>query len=147
MENTKKGYLLMLGFCFFSSISFLCVDAAFRMDSDLTPANGIFWGFLGTYCLSSVGLVSSKFRHNLKKEFITHHKLIAIISVLSTIGALFWFWAMKESNSNFVFYGKKQYFIRSIIRDNLFTRKILLARNSKLINYVNRLFFISNFKR
>lgn len=99
MSDVTKGYFCMMGFCVFAAISYLSADFAFRISQKLSSETAIFWGFLCANGVSFLGIFSSGFRQEIKKELCSHGKLIVGISFLTTIGAVFWYWALKESNA------------------------------------------------
>ncbi len=103
MNQTLRAYFLMTGFAFMAMISYLCVDWVLRLDPNLYPGNAFFWGCSGGVILSLPYFLShQKTRRELVNTFSRHGGLITLITLLTTIGGCFWFWALDLSNSGII---------------------------------------------
>lgn len=95
----KKGYLLMLAYSFFAANAFVMVDVL-NTHFDVSIYNAFFWGFLGALSISTPLLFSQKHnRENMQISFQKYWKVLLLVSFISTISGILWFWAIAESSS------------------------------------------------
>lgn len=136
----------MIGASWTGAISYLLSDFAFDTFTYLTPVNGVFWGMLGaTICAFPFMVFSKKRRTKLIKTFKRDWKVLILISILTTIGALIWWYTIKQTSSGLVsLLGESRvlfvFILGVVFLKDKYVLKELLALSVALIGFI----FISN---
>lgn len=128
MNYTSKqlGYLYISIFIVCGSIAGLLVDAVFRTNPGFSPLIGTVYGFAGVCIGSLILLASSKpIRTNVTHLFSTQWKIVLLISLLTTIGVMIWFYSISVVGSGFVSLLSKMQVIWAYILGTLFLGELI----------------------
>ena len=145
-QHPLWGAFLVLCHVLCGIVAYLTMDKVFMMDTSLSPITAMFWGFLGASLTAGFSLsLRKKTRQLTIEEFKTHGKLIATISIITSIGAMMWAWSMREATAGSVGLLSKADVILSlaigaIFLNEKFTKQSLLGAAISLVG----LGFIAN---
>lgn len=110
MTSTQKGYAYMFATTFLVAVAYLCTDYVFRNFPKISPESAAFWGFNSASIIGLLFLVSSgHLRARTVKMLRSHSRILFIVSLLTSIGGLLWFLAMRDGSSGLIsLLGKSQ---------------------------------------
>jgi drug/metabolite transporter (DMT)-like permease len=120
-SSKQLGYLYISIFIVCGSMAALLVDAVFRQDPGFSPLIGTLYGFAGV-CIGSITLLagSKPIRTDVQHLLNTQWKIVLFISLLTTLGAMIWFYSISVVGSGFVSLLSKMQVIWAYILGTLF---------------------------
>ena len=146
VENRARGYLFTATTAICFAINGIGIRYIYNIYPELTPENGIFWGFVGSLLLVLpyylfVGTAQRRLILSFKRDW----RVIFGVSVLTSTGAILWFFAMKHAEVGIVSLLAKTMIVHTALLGLFFLKeKFSMIELAGFVLVLPGVYFISN---